>query len=170
MSCLLIIGLSNMKPFTKTALSSRVVSNVVKVTLTPLMMIRLWYIGPFHFSILFCEIIIIGTSTRCASYPCQSTYTQHRDGSMQTRRASWTGSPNLSKDARGMAKRGKDWRNISIVRRRPFSVTPDCLSAYENVSVKKKQMKGIGTHELSGTLFTGSKSISTLRMWRDTMI
>ena len=119
MPCSLIIGLSNMKPFAKTALSSRVVSNVVKVTLTPLMMIRLWYIGPFHFSILFCEIIIIGTSTRCVSYPCQSTYTQHRDGSMQTRRASCTGSPNLSKDARGMAKRGKDWRKISIVRRRP---------------------------------------------------
>ena len=117
---LLIIGLLNMKTFTKTAPSSRGVSNVVKLTsLTHLVKIRLWYRGPFPFSALFCNIMI-GTSTRCANYPHQSTYNHHSSGSMQTRRASWTGSPNLSKDAWGTEKLGRDWRKISDGRRRPW--------------------------------------------------
>ena len=118
--CLLMISLFNMKTFTKTAPPSRGVSNVVKPTsLTHLVKIRLLYRGSFPFSALSCNIMI-GTSTRCANYPRQRTYNHHSSGSMQTRRASWTGSPNLSKDARGMEKLGRDWRKISIGRRRPW--------------------------------------------------
>ena len=108
-----------MRTFNTTASSSLVVSNVFKVTY----LIKaswedeagIWTAFPCRCSCLEGNNSHIDQVRKLSIpkriYPIQWF--------MHTRRASWTGSPNLSKDSRGMEKRVNDWRQMSILRRRP---------------------------------------------------